>query len=253
LLILTNKSTLRTATPQRICLGAVIGALGFMIPILGFANPVIGMSAGLMAGVAGMLVFTFRVRRWKNLFRLLEHMLIYSFCMGGGLLFLRNLSSMWRGVIDNAIGMAAISGVLFGVLYGIQNIKNNGNSICIATLKTGSSIQRVTGLVDSGNSLVEPISGKGVCVIDKELFESLWQENPPGFRVIPYHSVGCKAGIMPGYLLEELEIEYEGMSISFQKVYVAVSGEIISSECKGHSIKIIINPGLFREKQKGRP
>lgn len=253
LLMLTNRSTLRTATPRRICLGAALGALGFIIPILFFSHLVIGICVGILVGVVGMLLFTFRVRRWKSFVRLLEQMLFYSFCLGGSLFFLRNLSPAWSKILDRPTGMLIVSGVLYGLICKIRSVNHDKNCICVATLKVGDRIQKKTALIDSGNSLVEPISGKAVCVIDRTVFENLWEVPPPGFRAIPYHSVGRKRGIMPGYLAEELEIDYEGMLVGFRNVYVAVSEEDISSECKDHSIKIIINPTLFREKRKGRP
>lgn len=253
LLFLTNVSTLRTATPQRICLGAVLGALGFIIPICLFPYPLMGMGIGIVVGVIGMLMFTFRVRRWKTFVRLLERMLFYSFCMGGSLLFLRNIAPVWKEILNRPTGLLTVSGVLFGVIYRIRGTSCDKNFICVAKLKAGNKTQEVTALIDSGNSLVEPISGKPVCVIDRRVYESLWEESPPGFRVIPYHSVGRKRGIMSGYLLEELEIDCEGIAHKFQNVYVAVSDEDISDECKDKSIKIIINPMLFREKRNGRP
>jgi len=180
-------------------------------------------------------------------------MLFNAFCMGGCLIFLKSLAPTGKDILDSSLGISIVSGILFLLLYKIKVAGCCRNYICIATLKTGKTAQRVTALIDSGNSLVEPISGKAVCLINQEVFECLWEENPPGFRVIPYHSVGRKRGILPGYLLEELEIDYEGMLLRFQKVYVAVSQEEISSERGAQSIKIIINPMLFREKRNGKP
>ena len=252
LLILTNVSTLRTATPRRLCMGAALGALGFIVPI-GLTHSLIGMIVGIALVFAGMLMFAFRVRRWKTFVRLLEQMLFYSFCMGGCLLFLKNLTPAWAKILDSPLGLPTVGGVLFLLLYKIKVAGCYRNCICVATLKTGNVTLEIPALIDSGNNLVEPISGKPVCVIDKEVFEGLWKDNPPGFRVIPYHSVGRNRGILSGYLLEELEIDYEGILLKFQKVYLAVSQEDISNGCGAQSIKIIINPGLFQEKRNGRP
>lgn len=253
LLSLTNISALRTATPQRICLGAVLGTLGFLIPIMLIPQTLVGVGTGIAVGVMGMLMFTFRVRRWKAFVRLLERLLFYSFCMGGCLIFLGNMAPVWKEILSSSLGLPAVSGVLFGALYRIGGANCDKNCICDVKMKAGDRTMEVTALIDSGNSLVEPISGKPVSVIDRRVFESLWEESPPGFRVIPYHSVGRNRGIMPGYLLEQLEIDYEGILFKFQNVYVAVSKEDISSECKDKSIKIIINPKLFQEKRNGKP
>lgn len=99
---------------------------------------------------------------------------------------------------------------------------------------------RVTALIDSGNSLTEPISGKPVSIIDRGVFCELWEQNAP-FRAIPYRSIGKKHGILQGYLLPELKIEMEGIEKRFENVYVAVSEEYAGG------MRMILNPALMQE------
>ncbi len=132
---------------------------------------------------------------------------------------------------------------------------NLNDCLCRATLCRNGKRLEVGALVDSGNSLVEPISKKPVCVLDRGAFEMLWEGEDGTFRAIPYRSIGKKRGIMPGYLLSGLELEVEGMSLYFKDVYVAVSGEEISAGegVDAESVKMIVNPGLLTGSRKGKP
>lgn len=252
-LFLTNISTLRTATPQRIWLGAIVGALGFLLPMAGLTIPVVGIPVGVLAGTVGMILFTFQVRSWKSFLCLLKHMLFYSFCLGGCLLFLQNLTPGFRGWLEHPSGMILAAGGICLLLYGIRRRGYAEEAVGTAKLQSGAKTVEVTALIDSGNSLVEPISGKAVCVIDRKIFEWLWGQEGPGFRVIPYRSVGKKKGLLKAYLLEELEMEYEGMLLRFYEVYVAVQEEDGAESVDGNPVKIIVNPMIFREKRNRKP
>ena len=87
------------------------------------------------------------------------------------------------------------------------------------------------------------------------MFDELWERDEEGFRAVPYHSIGKKHGILPGYLLPELVLETGGMKYRFTDVYVAVSHEKISAadSAGAESVNMIINPRLFAKAKNGRP
>ena len=111
----------------------------------------------------------------------------------------------------------------------------------------------VNALIDSGNSLTEPISGKPVSVVDGKVLRGIWKDEPVGYRVIPYHSIGRKHGILQGYRLPELQLEIDGMVKCFHNIYVAVGTEEITDSAAADSVKMIINPLLLKAKGKRRP
>lgn len=113
---------------------------------------------------------------------------------------------------------------------------------------------RAVALIDSGNGLTEPISGKPVCVVEKRLYDGLWGDEESGFRAIPYHSIGKKHGIMQGYLLPGLVLDVDGLRLEFQDVYIAVSREQISAAetGNGETVEMIIHPGLLEKTARGR-
>lgn len=255
LLILVGRSLPGTATPWRLIAGAAAGAVCFLLPFFGNAPGGIKLAVCGFIGTVGMLCITFPVRSFKMFLKLLERLLLYSFGIGGGLLFLIARMPFIRKYLTAGCGILCAGGVLFLLFEGSRFCMKPERSICRATLVRGGRRLTVAALVDSGNSLTEPISGKPVCVVDEKLYSGLWGDEITGYRAIPYHSIGKKRGIMRGYLLPTLLLEVDGMKLKLHDVYVAVSREPISGtgEAEGESVKMIINPGLLAGSGTGKP
>ncbi|MCI9338836.1 MAG: sigma-E processing peptidase SpoIIGA [Lachnospiraceae bacterium] len=253
LLLLVDRSTLRIATAGRLIMGAATGALCALLPFLTGGPGIPKLVAGAAAAAAGMLYITFSVRGLRMFLKLLERLVIYSFGMGGAMLFLIRLIPGVRGLMCSVPGIAGMGGLFFLLLKRFQKELYDGDSLCRAILYRPGKKVRAEALIDSGNSLFEPISGKPVCVVAREVFDELWESGQEGFRVIPYHSIGKSHGILRGYLLPGLILEAGGMEYRFTDVYVAVSEEKISASdsADAGSVNMIINPRLFAEDKKG--
>lgn len=106
-------------------------------------------------------------------------------------------------------------------------------------------------LLDTGNSLVEPISKKPVCIIGKHLFEQdMVKEGerkefqPHKFRAIPYHSVGKENGILCGYEMDRLIIDTDERKVIIEKPVIGISQVPVGSP---QSYQMILQPKLLRE------
>ncbi|MCH5338527.1 MAG: sigma-E processing peptidase SpoIIGA [Acetatifactor sp.] len=255
LLLLVNRSTLRTATRGRLLLGAVAGGVCGMLPFL-LPGPIL-LKGGLTAvvGTVGMLFISFPVKGFRMFLRLLEKLLLYSFCMGGALLFLIRSIPQLRSFLTGIFGILGAGGLTFLFLAHLRERKVHEDSICRAELICGDERLQIMALVDSGNSLIEPISGKPVCIVTEPILIGLRKALPPGCRAIPYHSIGKQRGILEGYLLPELVLDIDGIRKSFAHVYIAASPQGISEskEAEAESIKMIVNPMLLSEQKKGGP
>lgn len=247
LLFLVNKSLHRTATRFRMFLGAVIGGAGYCIMLLLPFGAVLKLIAALACSSGGMLVFVFRPGGVKAFLKVFETMLLYALLLGGGMLLLRNHLIPFRKHMMSVTGVLAFGGILMLLFYGrtgrreqekqkmleVRLIKENGEGIS------------VQAIVDTGNSLREPISGKPVSVLDREAFDRLWQDGKAaGFRAIPYHSVGCMGGIMKGYTLFELRFELDGIWKCCRNVYIGVSEQAVSSS---QSYQMLLHPDLLKK------
>lgn len=252
LLLLVDRSTLRAARPGRLLLAAALGAGCYLLMFL--INIAVPLKLFLgAAGAVGMLPAAFPVKGLRNLLKLMEKMLVFSFCMGGALIFLLRTFPLKEGMLTGIFGVLLAGGLLFLFLGRFPWESKPEDSICPVTLIRGARQVSVQALIDSGNSLVEPISGKPVNVVDEEVFRKLWEDGGQLYRVIPYHSIGKKRGILEAYLLPELQVELHGMRKVFREVCIAVSTERISAAdvSEAESVKMIMNPRLLTEAEGG--
>ena len=78
---------------------------------------------------------------------------------------------------------------------------------------------------DSGNRLVEPVTGKPVSIIAAADAKEFGSESA-GVLMIPYRAVGTKSGMLPGILFDRMEImDGENRSVRIDRPVVAVSKE----------------------------
>lgn len=114
--------------------------------------------------------------------------------------------------------VAAAAGVCVMCLTGFAG-KVWGAAYLPVTLCANGVTLRVTALVDTGNTLRDPISGEAVMVLDADAgfrLAGLTQSqlaNPvdtvtqhPGLRLIPYRSVGQPGGMLVAMRLDAVEI-----------------------------------------------
>ena len=247
LLMLVNHNTLRTATRSGMVLGAGVGALVYLLPFLVSGPAWLKWLAALLAGAGLMVGIAFRPRNGRVFFRMLRQLFWYSFLMGGLLLFVGSampfLQHFMSGICG-VLGLGAIGFLLVGYFQSADR-RRRRDAVCRAVLTRGGVRVCTTALLDSGNSLREPISGKPVSIIDGELYRKLWGEESPLYRAVPYQSIGRARGILKGYLLPELEIELDGVTKRLQDVYVAVCEE-------DTRLGMILNPAVLEEGGAGR-
>ena len=96
------------------------------------------------------------------------------------------------------------------------------------------------GLMDSGNSLYEPITGRPVIIVEEALLERYGIGEPETYFAIPYHAIGTKNGILKGVLADELEIPEQGEK-KWQKVMLGIYEGKISRQ---DEYQVILHPKL---------
>ena len=252
LLILVDQSCMRTATRMRILLGACAGAVVYVLAFLIAWPAWIKWPVMLLAGGGSMLEIAFRPRSLAAVRQLLRQLLKYSFLVGGLFLFVTNSFPQLRESLTRISGLLGGGAILFWTLRSLQDRDRTKKkeAACQVKLSAEARCVCVTALVDSGNHLREPISGKPVSVISRDIFAALWPNEPAFYRAIPYHSVGKAHGILRGYLLPKLEVEVRGMRKQLTNVYVAVCEEEMLSGMILHPELLLA--GSETVKRKGR-
>lgn len=139
--------------------------------------------------------------------------------------------------------------------FFLQHYFLPGRKICyFVTLFYEDHAFHMKALVDTGNHLIEPISKKAVCIVEKDFFEKQWEKEgsriefqPQRFRAIPYHAVGTQNGILNGYEMDRLVIHTDERKIEILKPMIGISEVKIGNS---NTYQMILQPELLREGAK---
>lgn len=245
LLGLVNHMLFHTASGKRIAAGAAIGAVCSMLPFFLPIKLLVSMVVSFFLSMISMSLFTFRTFQGKQLMQVLQKMLMGTLLLGGLLLFLLKLLPEGNGSYLGLIAVLAVGAVCYIIVRKMTEKKTERSHMCKVTLENGTVSIQVDALVDTGNSLIEPISGKPVAVLEEGAFQDLFgdMENL-GYRAIPYHSVGKANGILQGYLLQKMIIELQGVKKECRNVYIAMGQELIPEK---DTYRMILNPQVLEE------
>ena len=225
----------------RFALGAGLGgvyAVAIFLPGLSFlAHPLCRL-----ASVALMMVVSYGGSR-----RLLRQGLLFvvlTCAFGGGVVAIGLLGgtglSLGNGVFYSALDLKVVllsAAVCYGVLTLVfrrlaRHSAANGELVPVR-LRLGERMVDLTALVDTGNTLTDPVSGRPVVVAEGERTAPLFpREHRPGpgdltdpaaaltrlgtgawrgrFRLLPYRSVGVDRGLLLAVRLDGLELDGQG-------------------------------------------
>ena len=165
----------------------------------------------------------------------------FSFLLGGALIFLkRYIKTDGNNYIFTVLLPSAV--VYFIIRFFIKRKKELQNE-CEVLLNCGEKQIRLKAFIDSGNMLTEPISKKPVSIVESACLENAEIFMPKEkCKVIPYHSVGKRNGILMGFEFPEMKIMMQNQDKSLEKVIVAVSEEKLFLNGK---YQMILHPKLL--------
>ncbi len=233
------------ASGKRIVLGAVLGAVIYILPFCFPIKLMYGMILGFCLSMLGMSWITFRVVEWRRLSGVLEKMLLTTLLMGSLLIFVLKMLPPGQESCLGVMGVLLMGAVCYGVVRRLTGHREEEKPFCKVYLQEENACLEVNALLDTGNSLVEPISGKPVAVLSESMFQKLYSaKEPQGYRVIPYRSVGKQKGILDAYLLKGIIIEYQGVKKECKEVYVARSKELLA---EAGDYQMVLNPRVLKE------
>lgn len=226
LLKLTVKTLKKTATFLRLFTGSIIGALGYcLILCLPEGIYFIKTVCGMIPVALLMVKIGCQTRRIKELLYAAGYLFTYAFLLGGFILFLIKRVPFLKAHGDSILLLLFVGYLGFLLcLNGIRKCrKKEQNHFCQIRLCGDDSPICVYGLIDTGNGLIEPISRKPVAILESEVWSKMEKaKRPEKFRIIPFHSIGKESGILEGYEVEKIEIEYEMGRKELTDVLIAV-------------------------------
>lgn len=254
LLLATAKIAAVHLSRWRILLGALFGAgyaAAAFFPALGFllAAPMRLVSGGTMVLIA------FGGKR--RILRL--GLLFFAVSAGfGGLIFAIGLmagGAAYDGQFLLPISLKVLVAA-FGVCYGLFSLlfarlgRDTGGHLVQVAITHRGRTATITGLIDTGNSLTDPMTGGPVFVVETEALAPLFQRNTmqlltqpvspiellpklqqtpdtPGFYLIPYTAVGTGNGFLLAFRPDTVQIggkEKRGVSVALSPTCVSDGG-----------------------------
>ena len=134
---------------------------------------------------------------------------LLSFALGGAVM------EIGKGGPAELLGTAGVLCILCG--FGFRG-KGDGTNYIPVELSYGGKYMRLTALRDTGNRLVDPVTGRQVLVVGADIAQSLTGltreqlHKPvesigilPGLRLIPYHTIDS-SGFLLGMRLQNIKI-----------------------------------------------
>lgn len=124
-----------------------------------------------------------------------------------------------EGIAEGGVWPMLCIGAIVALLCGMGK-PGQGNYATVSITHQGKTVE-LTALLDTGNTLTDPVSGKSVLVVDRDVawellglhekeltnpVETMRKLAIPGMRLIPYHAVGQTSGLLLGQSVDQIKI-----------------------------------------------
>lgn len=247
LLFLTGKVLGCTATRLRLLLGGACGAgMACMLTVFPFLPAWGKLFAGYGIVSICMLRIAFPELRPQAFGRAAIVLYGFAFLLGGVLQILSVQVPFFRRNGMTLIAVCGFSVCAAGIAASLYEKwkRSRKNHFVPVRLVWKNRELTVRALIDTGNSLREPVSGKPVSIIEKAAAELLFDSaRPTVFRAVPFHSIGRGHGILEGYEITELIVTGENETIKIEKPVVGLFDGNLSADA---AYQMILHPALLQ-------
>lgn len=200
---------------------------------------------------------TYRVKRTQEFACGCACMFFLAILYGGFFSFLQGKIGWFR---EHALAMPVIASVGAGLYEGIRvfvsKVQGRARIRQVEDCRSyqvhfqiGSFHIDCIGILDTGNRLYEPIRGMPAAVLEGALFPEKERGLPKA--VIPYHSLGCRNGMLYGYAAQEVVLmpvdADEGRAVKMDEMLVALYEGRLSA---GGDYQILLHPDFFLREEK---
>lgn len=164
----------------------------------------------------------------------------------------------WQGTVCGAgvylpratyltVSAAAVCALLFLQLAVslIRTKRQASRTLTAAAVSMGGKTWKVTGFIDSGNLLREPLSGRPVALVGKTLMEEMLDglsDADTRYAAVPYRAVGTEHGLLDGWRADH--IIFEGRQVDQPVLAVWGDGRFLP----GQSEEQILLPAEMLER-----
>lgn len=202
------------------------------------------VAAAVIGAVAGLiLLLTVKNQMW---YILLSHLLLNTLmvCIAFGRSGVRDFVENWAvtylvflllGGMQEWLGESRILSyvsvpTLFWGIFGVYGIlrylmrrKDFKNYIVETQIKKQGRYLAVRAYRDSGNQLLDPYTGQGICILSKEKAGEIFDEKQDHFRLVPYHSLGENEGMLWVTDVDEVLLFEGNKTLCLKRVAVGIA------------------------------
>lgn len=193
--------------------------------------------------LGALLAFPFcgmRVLLWR-----LVTMQMLSFLFGGILEWMLAVPLLGMTGTLGILNTMVISGISYRLIRYFAGRLKEKRRIHAQLYEVRLQLQELTlcvkGLLDTGNSLREPVSGKPVSILDKNFASRIFLEQE-GLLLIPYRAVGTSNGILYGFTADRMELVYENERREVLRPIIGIANDPVSA---GKEYEMLLSPLLF--------
>ncbi len=228
-------------TILRMALGSGAEALFFcalfLVPGIGGA-----WKSGLLAGSSLILpILVFRLKRKEQILR---GIILYhgsAFLLGG--IFYAWLGVTGRTLAVHTMPAAACTALTAVAVLALWRWARGEKTLVTVEILEGDVRIVTCALIDSGNTLYDPISEKPVSVVERSVLDGrIALMQPERFRLIPYHTLGSR-GLMQMIQLEKLIVHSAGKDVEIEKPLLGLFDGTVT---QSGDYRMILNPSLWR-------
>ncbi len=253
LLLLTGKMMKKDSRRLGMIIGALLGSMYSVFYCLMLAENAPNRN-GFMVGmeVLNVFVLMLMIRLSYKKLSMTENMWLIVPCFGFAFAMEGILSWIDRLIPQDKSYRYATLTLLGSVWFGYMFIKGGISGICErwfhkktkypVCIRIEEKEIRCQGLMDSGNSLYEPITKRPVVIVEADLLrEHHVGMSEKGFFMIPYHAIGTEKGMLKGVLADELDISTKQEEKRWQKVMLGIyEGKLTQRD----EYQVILHPRL---------
>ena len=179
---------------------------------------------------------------------------------------INNISVPWWILLISAIMLFLFLKYIWPLLYSILS---KDRFLALLTIVMNDKPLEITGLIDTGNDLYDPLSNYPVIIVEldaiREFFSKdlqvLLEKRPEEslaalgetvgntiwanrFRIIPFESIGKSKGIMIGFKPDMVKIQYNDKTKTTEEAVVGIYQRVLSTE---GTYRALLNPVLLNE------
>lgn len=206
----------------RLLLGSLAGTAGSM-SLFFFLNDYTWYQLGVHFLVNPLMVWLcYRSRKWKQF--LGQWFVTYLSCiLLGGILTWGTANSALGGNLWLCLAGAFLFLFLAGKMLG--QFRRQKETIYEILLVTGQGNLPARGFFDTGNLLMDPIVGKPVHIIKREILSEQIEKGLLPIRLIPFHSLGMEEGLLEAVTIEGMYILKEEQPLYLERPVLGLAKE----------------------------